>query len=127
MFEKKVVLNTLSVYKCYTYIICEVFILAAITLSVPNDLKEKMDKTDWVNWSSVARKAFASTLVDLERLERMKKIEEISEISPNDNREVRTDIVREIVDKTEKVSKEIAQGKRKTLSPSEFKKMCNNL
>ena len=46
--------------------------MGTITLSVPDELKEKMAKTDWINWSSVAREAF----VKLELLERLESKEE---------------------------------------------------
>lgn len=123
----KIVLNTLSAHKYYTYIICEVCFLAAITLSVPNELKREMDKTDWINWSSVARKAFVSTLTDLQRLNTMKKIEEISEISPNDNRMVRDSVVNSTIRKTKKAEKNLRSGKTKLLSPKEFNEWCEKL
>lgn len=101
--------------------------MSTITLSVPDELKQKMDKTDWINWSSVARKAFAETLTDLQRLNTMKKIEEISEIAFEDNREIKDGLFEQIVKKTEKVSKEIAAGKKKTMSSTGFKQMCDKL
>ena len=127
MFWEKVVLNTLSAYKYYTYIICEVFVLAAITLSVPNELKDRMDKTDWINWSSVARRAFVSTLVDLEKLESMKKLEEISEISPNDKRLVKDSVVNSTIRKIRVAEKNLASGKTKLLSQKEFDEWCKKL
>ena len=42
--------------------------MRTITLSVPDTLKSRMDKTDWINWSSVARRAFAETLIDVKEL-----------------------------------------------------------
>ncbi|MDD3083739.1 MAG: hypothetical protein PHP82_01830 [Candidatus ainarchaeum sp.] len=101
--------------------------MPTMTLSVPTELKQKMDKTDWINWSSVARKAFAETLIDLQRMNTMKKIEEISEIVFEDNREIKDELFKKIINKTEKVSKEIAIGKRKTMTPSDFKQMCDKL
>ncbi|MDD3159496.1 MAG: hypothetical protein PHQ98_00835 [Candidatus ainarchaeum sp.] len=101
--------------------------MATITLSVPDDLKIKMDKTDWVNWSSVARKAFASTLIDLQKLELMKKIEEISEINENDNREIKDDVIKEIISKANYAENQIRQKKRKLMSPNEFKSWCDKL
>jgi RecA-family ATPase len=127
MFWEKVVLNTLNAYKYYTYIICEVFVLATITLSVPNDLKEKMNRTDWINWSSVARRAFVNTLIDLEKLENMKKIEEISEISLNDKRVIKDSVVSSAVRKTRLAEKNLASGKTKLLSQKEFDEWCKKL
>lgn len=48
--------------------------MGTITLSVPDELKVKMDRTDWINWSSVARRAFAERLDDVEELEHSTKI-----------------------------------------------------
>jgi hypothetical protein len=101
--------------------------VSTITLSVPDELKQKMDKTDWINWSSVARKAFAETLTDLGRLNTIKKIEELSEIAFEDNREIKDELFEQVVNKTEKVSKEISTGKRKTMTPGDFKQMCDKL
>lgn len=98
--------------------------VAAITLSVPDELKNKMDKTDWINWSSVARKAFAETLSDLHRLEVLKKVEEISEIAPEDNRELKEEFANETIKAAEKAGKEIKSGKRKLLAPKDFDDWC---
>ena len=38
--------------------------MVSITLSVPDELKLRMDEVDIINWSSVARHAFAETLED---------------------------------------------------------------
>ena len=45
--------------------------MGTITLSVPDELKEKMSKTDWINWSSVAREAFVKRMKQLELLEKL--------------------------------------------------------
>ena len=50
--------------------------MGTITLSVPDELKEKMSKTDWINWSSVAREAFVKRMKQLELLERLESKEE---------------------------------------------------
>jgi hypothetical protein len=68
---------------------------------VPDELKEKMSKTDWVNWSSVARHAFSEMLKDVEELQLKKKIREISEIDEGDTREVKESVVREVVKSVE--------------------------
>ena len=39
-----------------------------------------MSKTDWINWSSVARRAFAEALNDIEELESKKRLERFTEI-----------------------------------------------
>ena len=54
--------------------------MGTITLSVPDKLKERMSKTDWINWSSVARHAFVDALKDIEELESKKKLERFTKI-----------------------------------------------
>jgi len=71
--------------------------MTAITLSVSPELKERMSKVDWVNWSAIARKAISERLEDIEELELRKKVEEISEIPWDDDREVKESICKEVV------------------------------
>ena len=60
--------------------------MASVSVSVSDDMKAKLDKFDTVNWSAVARKAFASELSKLELMDRLtskskatdKDIEELS-------------------------------------------------
>jgi hypothetical protein len=101
--------------------------MGTITLSVPDELKERMSKTDWVNWSSVARRAFAETLRDVDELELKKRIRELSEISGDDTREVKPSMVREVLRSTAKASKEIRSGKRKPITLEAFDKWCREL
>tara|TARA_Y100000294_G_scaffold144659_1_gene139683 strand:+ start:563 stop:868 length:306 start_codon:yes stop_codon:yes gene_type:complete len=101
--------------------------MGTITLSVPDKLKDEMSKTDWVNWSSVARHAFSETLKDVEELQLKKKIREISEISEDDTREVKESIVKEVVASVEKASKELKSGKRKPMTLDEFNKWCESV
>ena len=42
-----------------------------ITVSVDDDLKQKMEKHPEINWSEVARQAFQEKLEDLELMERI--------------------------------------------------------
>lgn len=101
--------------------------MAAITLSVPRELKTKMDKTDWINWSSVARKAFTETLTDVAALEKIRIAQEVSEITDSDERQVKERVVREVMNSAEKARKKIASGKSKTFSPDEFREWCGSL
>ncbi len=101
--------------------------MGTITLSVPDKLKGEMDKTDWVNWSSVARHAFSETLKDVKELQLKKKIREISEIPEDDTREVKSSVAKEAVKSIEKISKELKSGKRKPISLEEFNKWCDSL
>jgi len=101
--------------------------MAVITLSVPDDLKKRMNGVDWVNWSSVAREAFDVKLRDLEELARIKRVQEISEIPYGDNREVRADVAAEVVKSTARTSTLITGGKIKPMTAKEFNKWCEDL
>ena len=97
--------------------------MGTITLSVPDELKEKMSKTDWINWSSVARHAFSETLKDMGELQLLKKMREISEIAEDDTREVKEPVFKEFVKSVEKTSKELKSGKRKAMTLDELDKL----
>jgi hypothetical protein len=43
-----------------------------VTLSIPDELKNKMDSFVEINWSAVAREAFAEKVHDLELIKRFK-------------------------------------------------------
>jgi len=101
--------------------------MGTITLSVPDKLKDEMDKTEFINWSAIARRAFAETLADVMKLELIKKvreISEISEISEDDKREVKESLVNEVIESTGNTSRELKSGKKKSLSLEEFNKWC---
>ena len=97
--------------------------MGTITLSVPDNLKREMSMTDWINWSSVARHAFAETLKDIKELQLKKKIREISEIAEDDTREVKESVVKEVVESLDTVSKELKSGKRKAMTLKELDKL----
>ena len=97
--------------------------MGTITLSVPDELKEKMSKTDWINWSSVARHAFSEALKDMEELQIRKKVREISEIVDDDKREVKESVLKEFVKSVEKTSEELKSGKRKPMTLYELDKL----
>ena len=94
--------------------------MAAITLSVPDKLKAKMDKSDWINWSSVARHAFAETLEDVNSLKIMKRVRGISEIPESDKREVKQSVMKEL----ERKSRDSSGN---SMSPVEFSRWCDSL
>lgn len=56
-------------------------IMGTLSVSVPDDLRSKMDKFDEVNWSAVARKAFEEKVNEIEIL---KKIAGKSKLSEKD-------------------------------------------
>ena len=45
--------------------------MATLSVSVPDDLREKMDQLDEINWSAVARKAFEEKVKQIEFLKRL--------------------------------------------------------
>ena len=76
--------------------------MGTVSVSVPDELKERMAKLDDTNWSSVARKAFEERV---EQIEFLKKISEKSKLTPKD--------ARKIADKINKAAS------------ARFLKMCN--
>ena len=53
--------------------------MTTITLSIPEDLKKKMDNFEEINWSAVAREAFAEKINDMEFIKRFKEKSKITE------------------------------------------------
>lgn len=101
--------------------------MGTVTLSLPDKLKQEINNNDWVNWSSVARRAFIETLKDIKELQLMKKVREISEISSDDNREVKASVVNEVVKSVESTIKKLKSGKVKSMTASEFNKWCDSI
>ena len=50
-----------------------------VTLSIPNELKAKMDSFEEINWSAVAREAFDEKIRDMEFVRQFKAKSKISE------------------------------------------------
>jgi len=50
-----------------------------VTLSIPDDLKQRMDLFAEINWSAVAREAFKQKIADLEFLREFKSQSELTE------------------------------------------------
>jgi len=46
--------------------------MVSLTLSIPRELKQKMDRFREINWSEVARKAIIQKIEDMELLEEIK-------------------------------------------------------
>lgn len=46
--------------------------MVTMTLAVPEELKQKMDSFAEINWSEVARQAFAQKITDLEFLKKFR-------------------------------------------------------
>lgn len=72
--------------------------MATITLSVPNELKAQMTKTDVINWSSVARKAFAEQLRYMEELNKVKEIVETAKFKTKESKELFNSLVKGLED-----------------------------
>ena len=53
--------------------------MATMTLAVPEDLKKEMDKFSIINWSAVAREAFAERIKKLRLLESITMDSRLSE------------------------------------------------
>ncbi len=70
--------------------------MVSITLSIPGELKQKMDKFAWLNWSALAREAFIKRMKQLEILDKFEKDFEKSKLTDKDciklGRELRQDI-----------------------------------
>lgn len=101
--------------------------MGAITLSVPDELKSQMDRADWINWSSIARRAFSETLSDIRDLEARKKIRELSEIDEGDRREVKESVAQDVVRSIRKTASDLKSGKKKAMTAEEFKDWSGSL
>ncbi len=53
--------------------------MANVTVSVPEELKKKMERTGDVNWSQVARQAFGEAVSKREMLEAVQDINKLRE------------------------------------------------
>jgi len=53
--------------------------MTTLTLSVPGELKHKMESFSEINWSAVAREAFKQKIADLEFLREFKSQSELTE------------------------------------------------
>ena len=53
--------------------------MTTLTLSVPDEMKKKMESFPEMNWSEVARQAFMQKLEDMEFLRRFKEKSRITE------------------------------------------------
>ncbi|HLC79821.1 MAG TPA: hypothetical protein VJG83_05385 [archaeon] len=60
-------------------------VMASVSVSVPDEMKRKLEKFDTVNWSAVARKAFES---ELSKLELMDKLTSKSKATDKDIKEL---------------------------------------
>ena len=72
--------------------------MATITLSIPDELKSKMEKVEVINWSSIARKAFAKQLRYMEELNKVKEIVETAKFKKKESRELFDKLIKGLED-----------------------------
>ena len=72
--------------------------MATMTLSVPDKLKAKMEEVEVINWSSVARKAFAEQLRYIEELNKVKEIVETAKFKTKESKELFDKFIRGLED-----------------------------
>ena len=70
--------------------------MTTITLSVPKEIKQRMDKFSWLNWSALAREAFVKRMRQLEILSKFEKDFENSELTDEDCIELGRELRREL-------------------------------
>ena len=67
--------------------------MATLSVSVSDDMKEKMERMEEINWSAVARKAFEEKI---EQVEFMRNIGNKSKLSKKDVEEISNKINRSV-------------------------------
>jgi len=55
--------------------------MANVTVTVPDEFKERMEGHPEINWSQVAREAFQEKITDLETIEMLREYDAIEEIA----------------------------------------------
>ncbi len=58
--------------------------MPTVTLSLPEEVKKKMEKFAWLNWSALAREAFIKKMRQLEILDKFEKDFEKSKLTDED-------------------------------------------
>ncbi len=95
---------------------------AELLVKVPEKLEKRMEKFKWVNWPEVAVRTFSERVEDLEKMELEKKVAEISEISPDDKREIKESLVKEVENSCRKTAEDFRAGRIKAMTAEEFNK-----
>lgn len=74
--------------------------MANVTVTVPDEFKEKMEAHPEINWSQVAREAFEEKVTDLETIEKLRDFEVIDEIaSKSELTEEDVELIAEAIDR----------------------------
>ena len=76
--------------------------MTTMTLAVPSELKDKMEKFPEMNWSEVARQAFMQKIEDMEFLRRFK---EKSKLTESDSLRLSKQVSREVSNKLRKMAR----------------------
>ena len=76
--------------------------MTTLTLSVPTELKERMDTFPEMNWSEVARQAFIQKIEDLEFLRTFK---EKSKLTESDAFQLGKEVSRAVSDKLRRIAR----------------------
>ncbi len=76
--------------------------MTTLTLSVPDEMKKKMDSFPEMNWSEVARQAFMQKIADMEFLRAFK---EKSKLTESDALRLGKEVSKEVSNKLRKLAK----------------------
>lgn len=76
--------------------------MTTVTLAVPNELKQKMDRFQEINWSEVARQAFMQKIEDMEFL---RKFKEKSKLTDADAMRLGKEVSRAVSSQLRKIAK----------------------
>ncbi|HLC19742.1 MAG TPA: hypothetical protein VJK72_02405 [Candidatus Nanoarchaeia archaeon] len=70
--------------------------MGTLSVSVPDDLRERMDRLDDINWSAVARRAFEEKV---EQVEFLRKIAQKSKLTAKDAKAIADKISKDMTKK----------------------------
>lgn len=80
--------------------------MATVSVSVPEELKQRLDAREDVNWSAVARKSFEDKLRADEELAQFKEIVSKSKLTEKDALEIGREINKSMAEKFRKLVKQ---------------------
>lgn len=70
--------------------------MATLSISIPDELKQKITENDEINWSAVARKALE---IKIEQIEFLRKLASKSKLTEKDAKEIAEKINKGMADK----------------------------
>ncbi len=62
--------------------------MPVVSVSIPEDMKKKMNELDDINWSAVARKAFEEKIVLAEDMKEVERIARKSKLTEKDAKKI---------------------------------------